>query len=248
MDLEAMFAPVDYSALVKGKHVLLVHCDSELEEVISDLLRQHQAQVSCVQSIAQLQEIEPADVVICGTTQQPKKLFHEMDPMATVVSASRDMEIIAAAVRHSIGHMMQNCCGNVILLLSEFGAYNAPGRSCESAASGAAEAFCNALAMDYCKYNIRCNSIRMAFHTGKAGAQRLHELQLDAQEAKDLQLIRRCADAQDVANAVLFLASNMSAFISGETIPLTGGGFAIGHNQVWRTWLQRIRTEDTLTD
>ena len=88
--------------------------------------------------------------------------------------------------------------------------------------------------MDYCKYGIRVNSIRMAFHT-LPGAPLF-----GTSDVVDLQLLRRAGTPEDVARAALFLSSPMSGFITGECIPVNGGGDCIGHNQVWKSWLSRI--------
>lgn len=56
----------------------------------------------------------------------------------------------------------------------------------------------------------------------------------------DCQPIRRHGNAEDVANTALFLASEMSGFITAENIPLNGGANVIGHNQVWTDWLKKI--------
>ncbi len=55
----------------------------------------------------------------------------------------------------------------------------------------------------------------------------LRDLRLDSPEMKkataELNVIRRLAVPDDVANAVLFLASDASSFITGETINVNGG-------------------------
>ena len=61
-----------------------------------------------------------------------------------------------------------------------------------------------------------------------------------ADHAGRAQLLRRPGTALDVAEAALYLASPMSAFLTGETLPVNGGGFVIGHNQVWERYLEKV--------
>jgi 3-oxoacyl-[acyl-carrier protein] reductase len=55
----------------------------------------------------------------------------------------------------------------------------------------------------------------------------LKDLALDSPkmrtESANLNVIKRLATPDDVANAVLFLASDSSSFITGETINVNGG-------------------------
>ena len=77
------------------------------------------------------------------------------------------------------------------------------------------------------------------FNIGMQGEYWKESLKKD-NEFIDYQPIKRMGLALDIANAALFLASDMSSFISGESIPVNGGAFAIGHNQAWNDWLKTI--------
>jgi len=48
-------------------------------------------------------------------------------------------------------------------------------------------------------------------------------LETKKEELASLNVIKRLATVDDVANAVLFLASDASSFITGETINVNGG-------------------------
>jgi cyclopentanol dehydrogenase len=95
-----------------------------------------------------------------------------------------------------------------------------------TATKGAITTLTKAIASRYAKDNIRCNSIhpstvdtpfiQLLFNDPEKGAQnraeRLGEVPLG-----------RLAAASDVANAVLYLASEEAAFINGVSLPVDGG-------------------------
>ncbi len=103
-----------------------------------------------------------------------------------------------------------------------------------SAAYGAAKAgviaFTESIAMQYADDNIRCNAIcpgPMKTPTGlmsnKLGIYK------DAQKAR-IRMIERLGEAEDIANAAVFLLSDESSFITGTRIDVDGGSFAMTTN------------------
>lgn len=77
------------------------------------------------------------------------------------------------------------------------------------------------MAMEFAPYGIRVNSVLPGFIET-----RFHERFSSAQRRKEVAertLIGRNGTAEDIANAILFLASNAAAFITGEYIAVNGG-------------------------
>lgn len=91
-----------------------------------------------------------------------------------------------------------------------------------TASKGAVTMLTKAIASRYGKDNIRCNSIHpstvhtplveVLFKDPERKAERLGEVPLG-----------RLASAADVANAVLYLASEEASFINGVSLPVDGG-------------------------
>jgi 3-oxoacyl-[acyl-carrier protein] reductase len=79
------------------------------------------------------------------------------------------------------------------------------------------------LAREFGPLGITVNAVAPSF----AETDMLKDLDLDTPEKKkataNLNVIKRLATTDDVANAVLFLASDSSSFITGETINVNGG-------------------------
>ncbi len=77
------------------------------------------------------------------------------------------------------------------------------------------------LAREFGSYGINVNAVAPSF----ADTDLLKDLRLDnrKEELARLNVIQRLASPEDVANATLFLASDSSSFITGETINVNGG-------------------------
>lgn len=231
---------MDYQKLLLGKQTLLVNCEEEIENALEALFVSHGARVYKAHTLGELAENSAADVLVCGMTRPEGLLFHEQQRDAVSRETFRNLQLLETAVHSVIGHMMAQCDGKIVAVVSEYGDYGVPMRSMESCTAMAVTGLIHALAMDYCKYNIRSNCVLMPFQTGMIGQAQMRRQQISPEEAKDLQLLRRLPEPEDIAQTALFLASDMSGFISGETIPVNGGGFNIGHNQSWDHWLNHV--------
>ncbi|MCR4705699.1 MAG: SDR family oxidoreductase [Lachnospiraceae bacterium] len=91
-----------------------------------------------------------------------------------------------------------------------------------TATKGAVTMLTKAIASRYGKDNIRCNSI----HPSTVDTPLVHERLKDpqfAQERLGEVPLGRLATADDVANTVLFLASDEASFINGAAVPIDGG-------------------------
>ena len=76
------------------------------------------------------------------------------------------------------------------------------------------------LAIELGKYNIRVNSVAPGLTDTQMGNQMDGELQ---EEVFRKLVIKRKAKPEEIADAVLFFASDMSAFITGQTLRVDGG-------------------------
>jgi NAD(P)-dependent dehydrogenase (short-subunit alcohol dehydrogenase family) len=91
-----------------------------------------------------------------------------------------------------------------------------------STSKGAVTLLTRSVAVRHARDNIRCNSI----HPCTVDTPMVRELFRDPEKKKerlDEVPLGRIADAQDVANAALFLASDEANFITGVALPVDGG-------------------------
>ena len=129
-------------------------------------------------------------------------------------------------------HMVSQRSGKIINIASEAGITGEPLNAPYSASKFAVVGFTQAFALEMAPYNINVNAIcptymrtRMldyaAQEVGKIESRSPDEVK--AQWASEIAL-GRLAMPEDVAKVVVFLASDDSAFISGQAIMVTGGG------------------------
>ena len=80
--------------------------------------------------------------------------------------------------------------------------------------------FSRSIAVDLAEHRIRVNCVAPA-HIPTAINAALDQAQI----VRRLQPLQRVGDPRDVANAVLYLASDSSSFINGESVEINGGAY-----------------------
>ena len=122
--------------------------------------------------------------------------------------------------KFAIKKMLKNRSGKIINITSVVGHTGNLGQSNYTASKAGVIAMSKSLALEYAKKNININCISPGF---------IKTAMTDKIDEKHKQTIiskipsARLGEPDDVANAVLFLASNQSNYINGETIHVNGG-------------------------
>ncbi len=112
--------------------------------------------------------------------------------------------------------------GRLITIISDAGRTGEPGLEIYSAAKAGAAGFMRAVAKSLGRYTITANSVAIAATLTPTIA----DVTEDAERAKRMlshYTIRRFGEPSDIANMVLFLASDASSWITGQTYPVNGG-------------------------
>lgn len=121
-------------------------------------------------------------------------------------------------------HMVQRGGGVVVNISSDAGRVGSSGETVYSGAKGAVIAFSKALAREVARYNIRVNVVA----PGITDTPLLQQI-IQAGNEKLIDAIvrstplRRMAQPQEVAEAVVFLASDRASFVTGQTLSVSGG-------------------------
>lgn len=116
--------------------------------------------------------------------------------------------------------MLKARAGSIINMSSVVGVQGNAGQSNYAASKAGVIGFTKSIAQELGSRNIRCNAIAPGFiETEMTGA--LDEKTV--QGWRDAIPLKRGGTPQDVANLTVFLASDMSAYITGQTINVDGG-------------------------
>ena len=110
----------------------------------------------------------------------------------------------------------------IVNLSSVSGVVGTPDRAAYAATKGAVDAFTRSLAMELGPAGIRVNSVAPgAVDTALWAKNREVPGVIEGIEAQTP--LRRWADPEDIADVVVFLASDAARFVTGETISVDGG-------------------------
>ena len=122
--------------------------------------------------------------------------------------------------KFAIKKMLKNKSGKIINITSVVGHTGNLGQANYTASKAGIVAMSKSLAIEYAKKNININCISPGF-IKTAMTDKIDE------KFKDIIVSKipsgRLGNPEDIANAVLFLASNQSDYINGETIHVNGG-------------------------
>ena len=116
--------------------------------------------------------------------------------------------------------MLKQRKGSIINMSSVVGVKGNAGQANYSASKAAINGFTKSTALELGSRNIRCNSIAPGFiETEMTDA--LGEVQI--QEWRNTIPLKRGGTTEDIANSALFLASDMSAYVTGQVLHVCGG-------------------------
>jgi NAD(P)-dependent dehydrogenase (short-subunit alcohol dehydrogenase family) len=129
------------------------------------------------------------------------------------------------ACRHAIPAMADSGGGSIVNISSGASTRGMPGVFAYTATKGAMDAVTRQMAVDYAKSNIRCNGLIVgSVDKSEGDGERLGVLaNSHIRKALEGLHLTRLGRPRDIANAVLFLASDEAAFITGALLTIDGG-------------------------
>ncbi|HEU4496905.1 MAG TPA: 3-oxoacyl-[acyl-carrier-protein] reductase [Flavobacterium sp.] len=116
--------------------------------------------------------------------------------------------------------MLKNRKGSIINMSSVVGIKGNAGQTNYAASKAGVIGFTKSVALELGSRNIRCNAIAPGFIETEMTAKLNDEV---VQGWRDGIPLKRGGTTEDVANACLFLASDMSAYITGQVMNVDGG-------------------------
>lgn len=126
------------------------------------------------------------------------------------------------ASRAAVPVLIKSGGGSIVNVISDAGRVGEPHLAVYSAAKAGASGFSRALAKALGVHKIRVNAIALA-SINTPGVQNMLADEVAVMKILRNYLIRRVGEPTDAANLILFLASEASGWITGQTYPVNGG-------------------------
>ena len=178
---------------------------AEIEEFIDNATNELGGNLDCIINNA-------------GITQDNLAIRMSLDEWQKVIDINLTSTFLMS--KFAIKKMLKNKSGKIVNITSVVGHTGNLGQSNYTASKAGIIAMSKSLAIEYAKKNININCISPGF---------IKTAMTDKIDEKFKEVIiskipsARLGEADDIANAVLFLSSNQSSYINGETLHVNGG-------------------------
>jgi NAD(P)-dependent dehydrogenase (short-subunit alcohol dehydrogenase family) len=167
------------------------------------------------------------DILVNNAARWTVKLFKDMTPR----DYDADIRVTLYGTLHCsravMDAMIGQKYGRIVNLISDAGRIGEPYLSVYSAAKGGVAGFTKALAKELGRYNITVNGVAPGI-TNTPGAAEFIEKAGGEEKLARAYPLRRLGQPIDIANAILFLASDLSSYITGQILSVSGGYSTVG--------------------
>jgi 2-hydroxycyclohexanecarboxyl-CoA dehydrogenase len=247
MEFEGRVALVTGGASGIGKAVCLAFAAEGARVAVADVNAEGAEAVAAAagaagaEGLAVAMDVTSRASVVAGVEQVLSR-WGRIDVLANVAGWDRIMPFLETTEEHwdrvlainlrgqlatchaVLPHMIERGSGAVVNVASEAGRSGSSGEAVYSGAKGGVIAFSRALAREVARHGIRVNVVA----PGLTDTPLLQGMIADGNEKLIDAIVRatplrRLATPEDVAGAVLFLASDRASFTTGETLSVGGG-------------------------
>jgi 3-oxoacyl-[acyl-carrier protein] reductase len=209
------------------------HADSEFIKFVKDLKKKNQTEIhiinldladkSSLKNAAQeiISKNKPIDILVNNAAAIHTALF-QMTPI-TKLKEIFEIDFFAQSflTQLILKSMIKNKSGSIIYISSSSALDGNEGRSAYLTAKAALSAQAKVLSREVGHYNIRVNSIAPGLTNTEMMTNNTGEQMID--RIKSTTSLRRVGDPKEIANVVLFLASDLSTYVTGQIIRADGG-------------------------
>jgi NAD(P)-dependent dehydrogenase (short-subunit alcohol dehydrogenase family) len=222
------FAQEGYRVAVSGRHeeagqslaAELRGLGTEAEFIAADVRREEDVRNLIEQTVARFGSLDVA-VNNAGTegkggpvTEQSAESFaaiFDTNVLGTLLSMKHELRVMQAQ-----GH------GSIVNISSTFGHRGVSSASVYSASKHAVEGLTKSAALEAAEYGIRVNAVA----PGATDTDMLTRFAGGAERKAALQAgvpLKRLGEPSEVANAILFLASGLASYVTGQILAVNGG-------------------------
>jgi len=209
----------------KGKALVaeLLELQAESTFIKSDVRHEEEVRGLVDETVKRFGRLDVA-VNNAGTEGKPGPL---PDQTAESYAATFDTNVLGTllSLKHELRVMLPQGSGSIVNVSSTFGRSGAPGAALYVASKHAVEGFTKAVALEYAESGVRINVVA----PGTAETGMLNRF-TGAPENKVTLIsgvpMKRVAQPEEIAEAILFLASDKASYITGTSLAVDGGKLA----------------------
>lgn len=176
---------------------------------------------SCQAMVAEAEaKAGPVDILVnnAGITRDTLMLRMSEQQWDDVIQTN--LKSVFNMTKHALRHIMKAGGGSIINMSSVVGVFGQAGQANYAASKAGIIAFSKSIAKEYGSRSIRCNAIAPGFIETEMTA--VLDEGTKEQYLKSIPLGRLGA-GEDIANACVYLASDMGKYVSGQTLSICGG-------------------------
>lgn len=198
-------------AVATGRRCLAVPTDVRNEAQVANLVDR---------TVSELRRIDILINNAGGTILAPLE-----DVTTRAWQRSFDLNVNSAyyATREAGRHFRAQGHGVIVNISSMAGIRGTRSGAPYSASKAALQMFTRVAAAEWGPYGIRINCVAPGMVLGEEAAAHLEASNIDISAATSIFPLRRAGRPEDLANAIVFLASDAASFITGETLAVCGG-------------------------
>ena len=139
--------------------------------------------------------------------------------------AAFDLNVRAAyvATREVGPHMRAQGSGAIVNISSAAGVRGVKGGAHYASAKAALQMFTSVTAAEWGAHGVRCNCVAVGLVASERAVAAWEVAGIDPEEAVAANPMRRSGRPEEIANVVLFLASDAASYVNGQTIAADGG-------------------------
>ena len=166
-----------------------------------------------------LEDFGRIDILVnnAGITQDNLMLRMSEEQWDRVIDVN--LKSVFNLTKHVLRHMMKNRAGSIINMSSVVGDFGNAGQANYAASKAGIFGFTKSIAKELGSRNVRCNAVAPGF----IETEMTDDLDEKTQEAYLSSIpMRRYGKPEEIANVCVFLGSDQSSYVTGQTISVCG--------------------------
>lgn len=214
--LERLNSTADDIAMASGQQVLPVQTDVREEAAVIELVSR---------TIAEFGHL---DVLVNNAGGSYMFPLLATSPERWDRSVSLNLRAPYLATYHALPHMLARQHGAIVNISSAAAVGGVRGGSAYASAKAGLQMFTRIVAAEHGPHGVRCNAIAVGTVASEGALRSWERFGQSVPELQSLIPLRRVGQPEDIAWGALYLASEMSSWVTGQLLVIDGGPMMLG--------------------